>query len=134
RPEAQCIAAGDGNEADHAQPERDIVAPMKTAAIKAGNEPVRNKDKAEEPQRDWWLLTARTQALAREIRIEQEKRRHENSSQDSEIDPEGRNGERTGAAKQRRRRKNKEDGRLDIGTGRHDQSPRWTLDHSVKGR
>src|SRR5262249_20101547 len=75
-------------------------APMETATVEPGNDPMHEQNEGEDPQRERRLLAARPHAFPQEVRIERGKRNDDDDGEDCEIGPKARDGDRTGRCEQ----------------------------------
>jgi hypothetical protein len=80
-------------------------------------------DNGEQAQRLRRPLSAWTHALAQQAGIECQKRGHDDGCQDREVKPEAEDRNRAGGRKQRDRRHNQEDRRLDVSRDGHGLFP-----------
>src|SRR5262249_36393831 len=73
---------------------------METATVEPGNDPMHEQNQREDSQRERRLLAARPHAFAQEVRIERRERNDHDDSENCEIRPKVRDGDRSGCSEQ----------------------------------
>src|SRR5262249_29342709 len=92
---------------------------METATVEPGNDPMHEQNQREDPQRERRLLAARPHAFAQEVRIERRERNDHDDSEDCEIRPKARDGDRAGCCEQCGGRGDHEKGCLEVSRDWH---------------